>query len=516
MPAHHDCRPATPAPGSKEELSAFAALQASFVDQYQRIFADRLAPRTIVVNPSLSMDHEVLKRIEGVQHYEERMLCLLMLLRMPRTRLVFLSSLPIHPSIVEYYLNLLPGIPSSHAHNRLRFLACHDASPRGLSEKVLERPRLVERIRGEIETGSDSHMSCFVVTEKERSLAVALGLPIYGCDPALGRWGTKSGSREIFREMGVPLPDGFENLRDSEDVFGAVTELKNRNPDLRRATIKLEEGTSGEGNAVFDYQELEAGSGLAAAVRRELPERLRCEAPGLEWEGFAELYDGMGGIVESWVDGAVKASPSMQGRIRPTGEVEALSTHDQELGGPTGQMFLGSTFPAHSDYRLEIQEMGLRVGEGLSRRGGMGRYAVDFISTRGDSGWKHFAIEINIRKGGTTHPFLMLQFLTDGRYDPETGQFLTPAGRACCYYATDNLKQSKYRGLLPEDLIDIAACNDLHFHGASQTGVVFHLIGALSEFGKLGVLCIDEEIEQAKRLYQETVSTLDLEMAKET
>ena len=105
----------------------------------------------------------------------------------------------------------------------------------------------------------------------------------------------------------------------------------------------------------------------------------------------------------------------------------------------------------------------------------------------------------------------MLQFLTDGRYEPKTGQFWTPGGRACSYYATDNLKQKEYRGLLPEDLIDIAACNDLHFHGATQTGVVFHLIGALSEFGKLGVLCIDEEVEQAKSLYQATVHTLDLE-----
>ena len=328
-----------PAPGSEGELAVFSGLQSSFVDQYQRIFDDRLAPRTIVVNPSLSMDQEVLKRIQGLQHYEERMLCLLMLLRMPRTRLVFLSSLPIHPSIIEYYLNLLPGIPSSHAHRRLCFLSCQDASARPLTEKVLERPRLLQRIRSEIEMDSDSHMSCFIVTEQERTLAVALGLPIYGCDPALGRWGTKSGSREIFREMSVPLPDGFENLRDSEDIFGAVTELKQRNPELRRATIKLEEGASGEGNAVFDYGDLEVGPGLEAGIRKELPRRLRCEAPGLEWEGFAELYGEMGGIVESWIDGGVKVSPSMQGRIDPKGEVEALSTHDQELGGQPARSF---------------------------------------------------------------------------------------------------------------------------------------------------------------------------------
>ena len=38
------------------------------------------------------------------------------------------------------------------------------------------------------------------------------------------------------------------------------------------------------------------------------------------------------------------------------------------------------------------------------------------------------AIELNLRKGGTTHPFLTLQFLTDGRYDGPSGPFLTSAG----------------------------------------------------------------------------------------
>lgn len=41
--------------------------------------------------------------------------------------------------------------------------------------------------------------------------------------------------------------------------------------------------------------------------------------------------------------------------------------------------------------------------------------------------------------------------------------------------------------------------------------MVFNLLGALSEFGKLGVLCIAEGVPQARVLFEDTVSVLDRE-----
>jgi hypothetical protein len=40
---------------------------------------------------------------------------------------------------------------------------------------------------------------------------------------------------------------------------------------------------------------------------------------------------------------------------------------------------------------------------------------------------------------------------------------------------------------------------------------MFHLIGALSEFGKLGVLCIAPTLETADALYRRTTEVLDRE-----
>ena len=109
----------SPEPGSPEEKNIFLELQKSIVRQYEEIFPDRHAARTVVILPSFSADADILAKIKGITHYEERTLCLLMLLRMPRTRVIYITSSPVPESIVDYYLHLLPGITPHHARERL-------------------------------------------------------------------------------------------------------------------------------------------------------------------------------------------------------------------------------------------------------------------------------------------------------------------------------------------------------------------------------------------------------------
>jgi hypothetical protein len=371
---------------------------------------------------------------------------------------------------------------------------------------------VLERIRAAIADTAAAHMTCIMVTDLERRLSLALGIPVYGCDPELLPWGSKSGSRKIFREAQVELPFGFEDLHGADDLVRALAELKRARPQLQRAVVKLNDGFSGEGNACFDLSAAPAGVALDGWVRARLPQ-LEFAARGMDWLLYEQKLRSMGGIVEEFIAGAVKRSPSAQFRIDPLGACAAVSTHEQVLGGVSGQIFLGCRFPADSVYRLEIQERGARIAQVLSGKGVLGRFGVDFISVQEAAGWRHYAIEINLRKGGTTHPFLMLQFLTDGQYRPESGEFLTPSGSPRWYYASDNLESDRYRGLTPYDLVDIAVVNGLHFHAATGEGVAFHLIGALSEFGKLGIVCIGQSAQRADEHYQHTVEVLDRECA---
>lgn len=506
-----------PAPGTPEELVAFSELQEQLAAMYQLVAHDPRAEHTVLVVPSLSLDARELAKVSGVHHYEERLLFMLMLLRRPRTRMVFVTSQAIHPTVIDYYLHLLSGVPTSHARRRLRLLDCADASPEPLSAKILSRPRLLSRIQRILSGAGTTHMVCFNSSPLERTLAVQLQVPLYANDPSLLDLGTKSGCRETFRLAGVRMPDGFERLRDEADIVEALSTLKGRKPDLRRAVVKLNDGFSGEGNALFHFEGIDARSAadLQSQIRQGLP-GLEFTAKGESWENFSAKYADMGGVVEEFIEGADKRSPSAQCRVNALGEAQPISTHDQVLGGPGGQVFMGCTFPADAVYRSEIQEAGMQVAEVLAQKGVLGRFATDFVSVPSvNGGFDHYAIEVNLRKGGTTHPFLTLRFLTDGTYDPDTGEFYSQSGKPKYYYASDTLQSDHYKGLSPDDLIDIAVYHELHFHASTERGVVFHLMGALSEFGKLGVVCIGDNPQQAMFIFKRTSSVLNKEVGAE-
>lgn len=501
-----------PLPGSSEEKAAFNNLQEGLKRQFLEVFPDKLAPRTVVILPSLSLDTDILSKITGVTYYEERMLCLLMLLRMPLTKIIYITSMPVADVVIDYYLHLLPGITGHHARKRLVLLNCFDASGKPLTQKILERPRIIERIKQQITDTSSAHLTCYNITQLEKTLAVHLGIPLFGTDPDKFYEGSKSGARKTFRECGVNLPEGFEDLHTQEDIVEALTVLKKDNPKLRKAVIKMNDGFSGDGNAIFHYPVMDAKDITKENIATALLQNIAPVAKNVTKELFFEKFNSMGGIVEIFLEGDIKTSPSVQCVINPDKTIDIVSTHDQLLGGDDGQIFIGAIFPADEAYSIPLATQGKKIAETLSAKGALGRFAIDFLSVKQENGgWKHYAIEINLRKGGTTHPFLMLQFLTNGRYNADTGKFLTASGNERFYFASDNVVNEKYKGLTPHDLINIAMYHSLMYDGAAQEGVMFHLIGALSEFGKLGMVCIGSSPQRAKGFYDKALEVLDNE-----
>jgi hypothetical protein len=336
-----------------------------------------------------------------MQAYEERFLFLLLLLREPRLRMVYVTSTPIAPSIVEYYLALLPGIIPSHARARLSLIAVEDGSPRPLTAKLLEQPRVIERIRSLIPDRRRSHLVPYNTTPLERDLALALGIPMYGADPRLFHLGTKTGCRRLFAEEGVRHPAGFEDLHSLEEVVDALARLRAASPRADRALVKLNEGVSGGGNALVDLGGLPPpGSAGEPAALAERARAMRFELPTMPFDGYVAKLAERGGIVEELITGVELRSPSVQLRVTPLGEVELLSTHDQLLGGPSGQSYLGCRFPADFAYARAISADAATIGRRLAREGVLGRFAIDFVVVRDTTGsWTPYAIELNLRKG---------------------------------------------------------------------------------------------------------------------
>ena len=100
-----------------EAETRFNELQRKLVPLWKSIQSFNQDEQTIVVVPSMTIDFECSS--SELQAYEERFLFLLLLLRQPRARLVYVTSQMIQPNIIDYYLDLLPGVISSHARKRL-------------------------------------------------------------------------------------------------------------------------------------------------------------------------------------------------------------------------------------------------------------------------------------------------------------------------------------------------------------------------------------------------------------
>jgi hypothetical protein len=499
-------------PYSEDEAERrFNELQKKLVPLWESIQSLTQEEQTVVVVPSMSVDSVT----EGpiLQAYEERFLFLLLLLRQPRARLIYVTSNPVNPEIIDYYLHLLPGVIASHARRRLFLPSPHDGSGRPLSLKLLERPRLLDQIRSLIPDPDRAHLVPYNTTTLERDLALSLGIPMYGADPRFFPFGTKTGCRRIFAEEKIPHPLGVEDLHSLLDVERAIVKIRAQRPDLKEVLVKLNEGVSGEGNARVDLTKLpEPGAEGEHKIVAERVKEMKLESKEMTLETYGEKLEANGGIVEERIPGDHIESPSAQLRVTPLGDVELLSTHDQMLGGPSGQSFLGAKFPANPEYAPAIMRYAAKVGKRLAREGVLGRFALDFVAVRGDDGdWDAYAIELNLRKGGTTHPFLTLQFLTDGRYDPEQGVFLTPFGETKCFVASDHEESPLYRAFTPDDLFDIVARHGIHFDQTHQKGIVFHMMSALGDAGRLGLTAVGNTPEEAEELYQRAVQILDAE-----
>jgi hypothetical protein len=424
--------------------------------------------------------------------------------------MVYVTSLPVAESVVEYYLGLLPGVIPRQARARLHLVPVGEGSVQPLSAKLLARPRLLGQIRALVPNPEHAHLIPYNTTALERDVAVSLGLPMYGADPRFEPLGTKTGCRRMFDELGILSPLGAEDLHSVAEVVDALRVMRARRPAITQAIVKLDDGVSGAGNANVHLAGLpDPGARDEAAAIEERLRSLSPEDPTLTPEAYLAGFEADGGIVEERITGEAIESPSVQMRVLPTGEVDLLSTHDQLLGGPSGQSYLGCVFPADAAYSRLICEPALTVGRHLSRLGVLGRFAVDFVVVRDATGtWTPYAIELNLRKGGTTHPFLTLQFLTDGRYDGERGLFLTPAGTPKHLVATDHLEHPSLRALTADDLFEIVAARGLHFDHARQSGVVFHMISALTEAGRLGLTAVADSPGEARSLYDHAAAVV--------
>lgn len=445
-------------------------------------------PHVLVVLPSLSLGEAVLShygpRLPALEH--RYLAAFFMLHRIPNCEIVYVSTLAPAPEVLDYCASLLPPEGRASALARFHAVALGDTSLRGVAEKLLDRPDLLAAIRDRI-GGRPAFLEPWNVTEAEARLALALGVPVNGSDPALWPLGFKGAGRRLFQDCGVPLPAGREGIVGVEDALAAIEEMRAEDPDLSRVILKHDDSAAGDGNRVIDLSD--------APDEAALRDRLDALGPAY-WEEMAK-----GGIVEEMVPGDGLASPSVQVDILPDGTVEVIATHEQLLGGEEGQVYMGCRFPADPPYAADLARHGRRLGEELARQGAIGRFALDFVALEEGGGWRLVAIEINLRKGGTTHPFAVLRNLVPGHYDEGAGLWRAEAGGTRSYVASDNVVDPAWTGLSPAEAIRRVREAGLGFDHAEGVGVVLLMLSGLAIDGRLCAVAIGRDGAEAQGLF---------------
>jgi hypothetical protein len=431
---------------------------------------------TLVVVPSLSLPQDELRRITAARSYEERLLFLLLTLREPGVKVVYLSSAPVDPDIIDYYFAFLPD--PDDAAKRLTLISLDDPWSQPLTRTLLDRPDAIEQLRAAID--GDAWLVPFVLSELEEELASLLNVPLYGPATSLSYYGSKSGAREVGHEAGVPMARGFGDVRSELQIEEALEALPGE-----RVIVKLNDAYSGLGNAIVTKADRSLTSFSAA---------------GETWDNYLRKIRDRGAVVEEFIEHRPLYYPSALAQITPGGHAQVLATHDQVLGGPNGHVYQGCTVPAAPEYRAEVGESAARIARILAGRGVVGLFGMDFFALKADAGYAALLCEINLRIGGTTHPFGAAVLTTGASYDPATGHLMS-GSQPKFYTATDNCASGCLRGRTPGEVMRTADRLGIGFDAERRTGNVFHLLGAIPEHGKLGFTSIGDSREEADELH---------------
>lgn len=258
-----------------------------------------------------------------------------------------------------------------------------------------------------------------------------------------------------------------------------------------RVGLKRTRCASAMGNIVFDSAEISKRSD--AELRQLVEEFLR----RTEWPAGEDV------LAVAWEDTDI--SPSTQLWIPPRGRgapvVEGI--YEQILAGPE-KVFVGSRpsgLPAAVDRTLAGSA--LEVATALQALGYVGRCSFDHLLVGDPEGeFRALFVECNGRWGGTSTPMSLLDRLLFGCSPGDVAAI----PRRPAYRAQDVVSPALVGAALP-DLLD--RIGDAVFRPDTKTGrFIFYNVGPLARSGKLDVIALGRDQEDAERAMLEELPAL--------
>ena len=484
--------------------------------------------RTFVVVSGMNSDKFNLSQVKGLNYYEERMLFFLFLLKYKKTKIVYVTSEDFNTSLFDYYINLISSKKKEvlDIQSRLIHISVKDNKFLSLTDKIIHSKKAIKDITSAISDKKSAALRCYNPTAAERELAIALDIPLFGSREKFDYVGTKSGSRKVFKLAELNLIPGSGYLKNFSELCLAMAKLIKDYPTYKRMVIKLDQGAAGRGNCVFSVENFLEHDEIEISVKTNL-EKLSCsihkqfknysqfELENETAEHYIKEFNKIGGIAELYISGKIKYSPSVQLSISTAGIPSIVSTHEQILGGMENQKYLGCAFPALPDHRKLIIKEAKKVSAWMARKGMIGHFGIDFIAMKNkqEDKPKVYPIEINLRKGGTTHPFRIAYYLTRSKYNKLDGILYN--GKTPIYYISrDFIVDEKYKKFEPNELIELVQNSKINFNKNTKKGVLVFMSGTIREYGRFGAICIGHSPEDAQIYFKKLLRLVNTHSAK--
>ncbi len=480
--------------------------------------------RTFIVVSGFNSEILNLRKIKGLDYYEERMLFYLFLLRYNKTRIVYITSKGFNTKLFDYYLGLISDNKQKIEEMKSRLIhievdyKANITIP--LTNKILKDSKALNKIKKSILNIKTTQLRCFKLGKSERNLAVKLQVPAFGSKEKFDYLGTKSGGRKVFYLAKLNTIPGYSYLKNLTELSIAMAKLLIHYPYYKKLMVKLDTSGSGRGNAIFFAKEFLKENHieisiktdqkkLARTIRQNFCKYISFQMRGQECKEYLDEFNKNHGIVELYIPGEEKYSPSVQMSVSPAGKISIISTHEQILGGPDKQEYLGCRFPSLDAHRDIIIKEALKVGKWMAKKGMMGYFAIDFVVVYKEGKlYKVYPIEINLRKGGTTHPFRIAYYLTGAIYNPRKGM-LACGDNPVYYYAMDKIENKLYKKLKPMELVELVHNSRISFNKDTKRGVLVYMPGMVQKYGKFGAICIGNSRKETEILYKKLLKLVD-------
>lgn len=228
-----------------------------------------------------------------------------------------------------------------------------------LTQSILDDPKAIEDIKHHMDP--QSRLYVFSPTRLELKLAKKLGIPLHGNPEIDDKYGTKSGTRRLAKEYGIPMAPGFI-CKSARDVEKAFNELKKCFSGI---VIK------------YDYS---LGGYFSKRVKTSNKIKTKELLDEIIGRKFREDKDTV--VVEGWLKS--KATPCAHIEILE-GQDPVICTGWQQIVDVDGISRIGAGPLMISDQAMRTFLLSVkRLAQVLKDKGAYGSFGPDFLITADD------------------------------------------------------------------------------------------------------------------------------------